>query len=114
MAKRKRTFRCDTCKSRRFKNALMLARHFKKHPSHRNHRQERQFKYSQRVRDERGRSRKGLFGKTVTTLPTVRVDLRKRSGSRMKVVRVMKFCTDCGSTRKATHRYCGGCGGRLG
>jgi hypothetical protein len=111
--KQKRAFRCDHCKSsKRFKNAMQLARHFSDNPDHRNHRQQVQFEYSQSVRDKRGRKRNGLFSETTTALPTVAVDLRGRSG-KMKAVRTMKHCTDCGAQRKATHRFCGGCGEKL-
>jgi hypothetical protein len=111
--KQKRAFRCDHCKSsKRFKNAMQLARHFSEHPDHRNHRQQVQFEYSQSVRDKNGRTRKCLFDKEEGILPTVSVG-RRESGKKMKVVRSMRFCTGCGTARRATYRYCGGCGGKL-
>ena len=100
---KKKTFKCDNCRVK-LKSSYDTARHFKKHPSHRNHRQQIQWEYSQGAIQERGGPvRKGIFD---GDLPTV------KSG-KMRVVRAQKFCTGCGNQRRANHNFCGGCGERL-
>lgn len=118
MARAKPRFRCEKCGN--LGSAAASAAHFQEHPSHRTERQQKDFEQNQALRDKtKGRRKakrrkkakrrnKGLH--PIGELPTV--DLRRRG--RMKVVRTMKFCTDCGSQRKATHSFCGGCGERLG
>jgi len=102
MKKDKRVFKCDKCPSRRFKNAMQLAKHFKSNPTHRNHRQQVQFEYTQKYKN------KGARSTVYDHLPTVSRSTRT-SASRVTV----KFCTQCGMGRKPAHAYCGGCGSKL-
>lgn len=99
MARKKPTFKCYQCK-KNLGSAASSFSHFRKNPAHRNARQQKDYKQNMSLKH-----RKKL--RKIGTLPTV------QRGGRMKAVRSMKYCTDCGSQRKATHRFCGGCGQRL-
>jgi predicted amidophosphoribosyltransferase len=112
MAKKKpqkKTFKCDRCYVK-LKSAMETSVHFKKFPSHRNHRQQIQFDYSQKNRSLRVASGEATRASindvaTIGALPTIQ--------RRMQTVRSGKFCTECGMARKTIHRYCGGCGLKL-
>lgn len=107
MARKKPRFACQKCGD--MGSACASAKHFKEHPSHRTERQQKDFESNQLLREKKkkGVGRKAYKRRKPAGLPTV------RRSSRMKVVRVMKHCTDCGYERKATYTYCGGCGIKL-
>lgn len=108
MARAKPRFTCQKCGD--LGSACASAKHFKENPSHRTGRQQKDFESNQALRAKRQsgvkrrayRRRKNVL---TSELPTVR--------RKMKAVRVMKHCTDCGMQRKATHTFCGGCGEKL-
>jgi hypothetical protein len=119
MARAKPRFACEKCGD--MGSAATSAKHFQEHPSHRTERQQKDYESNQALREKKrsGVKRRSYKQKKayrrrklhkIGDLPTVKVDVR---GRRMKAVRTMKHCTDCGTQRKATHRYCGGCGEKL-
>ena len=94
-------FKCGHC-GERFRNPPKLAEHYKSKPSHQ----------SEKSRKLAAQKRAKRLAKTIhsTTaaltgrLPTVRGALPKPT---------VKFCTQCGVRRAASHKFCGGCGGKL-
>ena len=103
---KKPTFKCYKCK-KNLKSAAQSFAHFGKYPTHRNEKQQKDFKANRalaRIRKAERSTARRAYGTDV--LPTV-----KRRG--MRVVRTMKYCTNCGNNRKPSYRYCGGCGGKL-
>ena len=105
MARAKPRFKCHHCK-KNLGSAAASAKHFQKNPKHRTERQQRDFETNQSLA-ARGMKATRRKQKVERSLPTV--DLRRRSN----VTRGLRFCTNCGGPRKATHNYCGTCGGRL-
>jgi len=105
MKTKRKTFKCETCTRKQFTNAVELSKHFKKYPTHRNKRQQMQFKYSQSVRADRHQSGSIIARNSVNGLPTT-----KRATTARKA---QKFCTNCGTRMMPSHNFCGGCGGKL-
>lgn len=91
-------FKCSKCNGK-FANPPKLAEHYKKYPAH-------QSLESQKLAAAKLKARLGRV-EVATALPTVSVTRTAQ------VKYTVKFCTNCGARRAASHKFCGGCGSRL-
>jgi hypothetical protein len=105
MAKKKRAkpkFLCTKCNTN-LGSAFKANVHFRKNPSHRTEKQQRDYETNRKLavsgmKNSRRKAKKG-------SLPTV----RRKTATR----RTQRFCTNCGTRRLPSHVHCGGCGGKL-